>query len=309
METLRPIGKLIGSSWGVYKKDFKKLTRILAWYLVFSAASVILSVIEVRFGTIEIAEILISLALVISTILCIPALLEYIASGQKISISEAFKKSRPRIWPFVWTGIMSGLIVFGGLSLLLIPGIYLMVCFSLSQYVVISEKKGGVQALWESARLVRGQWLAVFSRLIVYSLAVIALVAVTSWLDSAANAHGYITNIATLAISFLGPLFMLYFYQIYKDLRSINQAKDAKVPTKTRVLYSVLAVVGIIVPAALIVTVTILIANYTNSNPAGLSGLTGSNEADSKEAASLYEQYLQSAVSQQSPSTASTSTN
>lgn len=49
MQTLKPVGELISSSWSAYKKDFKNLIRILSWYLVFTAGSVILSVIGLSF--------------------------------------------------------------------------------------------------------------------------------------------------------------------------------------------------------------------------------------------------------------------
>ncbi len=289
MQTLKPVGELISSSWSAYKKDFKNLIRILSWYLVFTAGSVILSIIGLSFEVAPAAEILLSLALVISTIICIPALLEYVASEQKISVSQAFKQSRPRIWPFIWTGFLSGLVVLGGCSLLLIPGIYLAICFCFSQYLVISEKKSGAQALWESAKLVKGQWFAVFLRVAIYSLAIWALVFVASWLDGAINAQGYLTNTMTLVISFFGPLFMLYFYKIYKNLRSINKADDTKIPTKTRALYTVLSVIGVVVPTALVIAGGILIADTIGGNSTWSGG----------EIQNQYEQYLNSAIAEQ----------
>lgn len=257
MQTLKPVGELIGSSWSTYKKFFKQYVKILAWYLVFSAASVILSIVEIKIGAVLAAEILIGLALIISTLICIPALLTFIASEHKMSISDAFKQSRPRILAIIWIGILSGLVVFGGFSLLVIPGIYLMVCFSFAQYLVICEKKGGMQALWESKQLVKGHWFAVFLRILIYAISLTALMFAVTWIDDIANAQGYIKNIAALAISFLGPLFMLYFYQIYQDLRSINKSEITIISSKIKTLYSVLLVLGIVVPALMITIVTI----------------------------------------------------
>jgi hypothetical protein len=178
----------------------------------------------------------------------------------------------------------------------MVPGIYLTICFSFAQYLVICEKKGGMQALWESAKLVRGQWWAVFIRIFVYSLALVALMFVATWIDNATNAQGYATNIITLAISLLGPLFMLYFYQIYNDLKSINKVDATVIPSKTKALYSVLFVVGIIVPASLVIFGGIMASKYATSAYDNLINSDGTyNEENIDE---LYEQYLQSATAQ-----------
>lgn len=87
MHTLKPVGELIVSNWKTYKKDFKKLTRILAWYLIFTAGFIILSIIKLKFRVSSVAEILLSLAFVTSNFICIPALLEYINSESQFSYS------------------------------------------------------------------------------------------------------------------------------------------------------------------------------------------------------------------------------
>ncbi len=305
MQTLKPIGELIGSSWSTYTKYFSQYAKILMWYLVFSAASVVLSIIEINIGAVLAAEIIISIALIISTLICIPALLVYIASEQKMSISDAFKQSRPRIWAFVWIGILSALVMLGGFSLLMIPGIYLMVCFSFAQYLVICEKKGGMQALWESTKLVQGQWLAVFLRILVYAVTLIALMLAVTWIDDIANAQGYIINIVTLAISFLGPLFMVYFYQIFKDLKSISKTETASIPSRTKIIYSVLFAIGIVIPATMITIGAIAATFYGNG--AGSGDLTNIEGMYGEKTESLYGQYLQSAIAEQSSQSVSPS--
>lgn len=289
MQTLKPVSELVSSSWNIYKNDFKKLTRILAWYLIFTAGFIILSIVKLKFKVSSVTEILLSLALIVSNFICIPALLEYISSGQKISVSQTFKQSKPKIWPFVWTGFLSGLIALGGFSLLIIPGIYLSVCFSFSQYLVISEKKSGVQALWESTKLIKNQWFAVFLRIAIYTLGIWALVSIVGWLDKATNTQGYLANIMTFVISFFSPLFMLYFYQIYKNLRSINKSENIKVPAKIKVWYTSLAIIGTVAIVVLVVVSKILTSN-TIVNKNTLSGDEIQNQ---------YKQYLNSVIAEQ----------
>jgi hypothetical protein len=87
----------------------------------------------------------------------------------------------------VW--LVTGFAVLGGVLLLLIPGIYLTVMWSVCVPVIVIERAGPLAALGRSRQLIRGHGWGVFGRLVALSLmesvASAVLRAVLSWLPPA----------------------------------------------------------------------------------------------------------------------------
>jgi hypothetical protein len=82
---------------------------------------------------------------------------------KSVTTAEAMKHAFVRLVPLVWTNILTMLAVFGGILLLIIPGIYFAIWFGLSQQVVVLEDLRGPAALGRSKRLIhqeRGKFLA-----------------------------------------------------------------------------------------------------------------------------------------------------
>lgn len=75
--------------------------------------------------------------------------------GRKVTPGEALRRGLGKIGPLIWTGILMGAAIMGGLILLIIPGILCMLWFGLAQYVVILEDKSGGAALSRSKKLVQ----------------------------------------------------------------------------------------------------------------------------------------------------------
>jgi len=75
--------------------------------------------------------------------------------GKPISAIGAISQGMKRIIPLIGTSILMYLAVFGGLILLIIPGILFALWFGLSQHVVVIEEESGTKALGRSKKLVR----------------------------------------------------------------------------------------------------------------------------------------------------------
>ncbi len=68
--------------------------------------------------------------------------------------------------PLVGTSLLMGLIVLVGLCLLVVPGIYLMLCYALIAQVIVLERTYGMEALSRSKQLTEGyllRMLAIFA--------------------------------------------------------------------------------------------------------------------------------------------------
>lgn len=75
--------------------------------------------------------------------------------GKPVTALEAIKHGLKKIAPLIWTFIIMGLAIMGGLILLVVPGILFSLWFGLSQHVVVLEGLSGAKALGRSKQLVR----------------------------------------------------------------------------------------------------------------------------------------------------------
>jgi hypothetical protein len=75
--------------------------------------------------------------------------------GQPITAAQALRHGLARLGPLIGTSILMYLAIFGGLILLIIPGILFALWFGLSQHVVVIEGIAGSPALGRSKKLVR----------------------------------------------------------------------------------------------------------------------------------------------------------
>ncbi len=82
------------------------------------------------------------------------------------SLKTHLKKAAGLLIPAIVVTVLSMLAVFGGLLLLIIPGIIFFVWFTFAIYAVSIHDKKPIEALKYSHSLVRGRWFSVFWRLL-----------------------------------------------------------------------------------------------------------------------------------------------
>lgn len=144
---------------------------------------------------------------------------------EQIGFTESFKRSKKFIGPLFITGLLVGLAVFGGLILLIIPGILFMLWFSQSMYIVINEGISGTAALSKSKTYVTNRIGEIFSKYLYILLIMIAASIIVGILDSILFNNSVIdtkqsfglSNILSIA---LGPLGVVYYFLVYKHLTS-----------------------------------------------------------------------------------------
>jgi hypothetical protein len=74
--------------------------------------------------------------------------------GKSVSAIQSLKFGLSRILPLLWTAILMGLAIMGGLILFIVPGILCMIWFALAQQVTVLESINGGAALGRSRKLV-----------------------------------------------------------------------------------------------------------------------------------------------------------
>ena len=86
-------------------------------------------------------------------------------SEEKIGIRESYKRAWSQIFSYWWLTIITSFVILGGFMLLFFPGIIFSIWFSMAYFVLVVEKKGGIDALLKSREYVKGYWWGVFGRL------------------------------------------------------------------------------------------------------------------------------------------------
>ncbi len=76
--------------------------------------------------------------------------------GRETTVGDSLKLGLSLFLPLIGTSMLSGLIILVGLALLVVPGIYLMLCYMLITQVIVLERTYGMAALSRSKELVSG---------------------------------------------------------------------------------------------------------------------------------------------------------
>lgn len=245
---LTPFGQLFKASWELYKK---KIGTLAVLFTIPFIVSVLMAIVTNRqissstnasvysafnpFVTAATGGTVLAFALVILVIslwIQVASVNAIASSDQKPSISELLSKSWPMILPYLLAAILTGLAVFGGIILLIVPGIIFAVWFSFVTFTVVLDGKRGTEALKASKALVSGRFGAVFSRYILLGLSFIGIAIVASIVMALLpTALRQIVNSALSSFVF-SPLGLIFTYLLYGELKS-KGAAQANMATST----------------------------------------------------------------------------
>ncbi len=227
--------KIFSEAWEIYKSRFKTLIAIslipAAAWLVFAlvfvggavggmAAKVNMAALGVVGGIAIIAAVIFLIYLSVwSTVSTIYAIKD---QAEGIGWKEAFTRSKPKINPFFFTGLLTGLAVLGGIILLIIPGIIFGLWFSQSGYIVIEENLANTAAMKRSKYYVKGRLGQVFGKgfyiaIITLGIYILVGIVVAGLNYLAGNYFSWLNNVFSLIWT---PVATVYAYLVYKYLRA-----------------------------------------------------------------------------------------
>lgn len=164
------MGQLLKDGW-----EFTKLrTDLLKWYvLVLAVVGVLSSEYVLEMGGIISFSATIALFVTLVFLAMNTWAIIYVVSqpdDAQVSYKDAFAWSSGNFFPLLWTSILSGLAVLGGMLLLIIPGIALSIYLYFTTYAAAMGSGFGVPALKQSHRDVKGRWWPVTIKLFTLSL-------------------------------------------------------------------------------------------------------------------------------------------
>jgi hypothetical protein len=133
------------------------------------------------------------------------------------SFSELLNSSYSKIGGLLWTDFLTGLVVFVGFLLLIVPGIYLMIATIFSSYIFLDQGIKGWPAIKKSREYVKGHWGSIAARLV--ALIVPCIIASIILSIPAAGTPVLMSIFDGILNLFVMPFAVIYFTLIYEQIR------------------------------------------------------------------------------------------
>ncbi len=142
-------------------------------------------------------------------------------------ILTIFKETKNVVLPYLALAVLTTIFIFLWTLLLIIPGIIFSIFYSLAIYVFFFEGKKGMAAIKRSTELVKNYWWAVAGRYLLFGLIMWVVMMIFSaplMMVPEKSLPWQILNAIYQIINMLiGPIALLFSYQIYQDLVKIKK--------------------------------------------------------------------------------------
>jgi hypothetical protein len=140
-----------------------------------------------------------------------------IDNDKKPLIGDLIRKSKPLILPYFITTLLMGVILLGGWTLLIIPGIVFSVLFSFVSYVVVLEKVKGQEALRRSYALVKSNFWQIVLRVFIIQICIFMGTFILDNLSEQSDIFALVSFLFSLAAGWFAQV---YIYLVYKQIKS-----------------------------------------------------------------------------------------
>lgn len=244
-EKLTPIYDLLESSIKIWWKNLLKFSKVYLWGLLYTliplalagllfvlsiiidsstSANISIKFFSLIIDTITIICFLVAIYFIIRSYIGIFLLVKNNYEGDELQI---FKESKKYFWSYVWLSILTGVLILLWTLCLIIPGIIFSIFYSFAIYAFFFEDLKGMKAVKRSVNLVKNYWWSITGRFVVMGIVLyifMLIISIPVYLVADKSFFFYFWSSIVQIISFLiGPISLLYFYQIYQDLVKIKK--------------------------------------------------------------------------------------
>jgi hypothetical protein len=249
---LRPlgVGEILDAALAVYRSHAFALWRVVAVVVALPAALNGALAVAARqvgdtrtnSGSLLLLELLVIAVSLVATSLATAAAYRLVADaylGRPVDADASLRFGLRRVASVIWVSILFGLGLFAGLLLLVVPGIFVTVAWSIATPVLLAENLRGTKAIRRSRALVRGRWwpcagvvyLMYLLELIVYFgiLFVIARIVDSSGNDTVLFVEEGVTSL--IASTLVLPFHVAVTTVLYIDLRVRKEGFDVQLLT------------------------------------------------------------------------------
>jgi hypothetical protein len=235
----RDYGGLLDATFDLYRQNFLLVVGISAVvYVPFALVQILLFASP---GTSGVAMALAGLAGLISVFLMIfmtGAMTKAVSDvylGHEATVSGSYGYVLKRWAAYLWTNLLCGLLVLGGVVLCVVPGIILGFWIAFATQVFVLEGRAGLRAIQRSRELIgEGRWVRVLVLWFLLTLMISFIAAIpqmflqflihdVALMKSLSAAWGALTN------TFLAPISAIALILLYYDIRIRKEAFDLQV--------------------------------------------------------------------------------
>jgi hypothetical protein len=228
--SVQPISPMsvVSRIWDLYKDQFAVL---IATAICLYALQFVIDLIVPGGAGISLAIIFWALSILYQGM--VVKLVQDVQDGRRDnSIGDLVRSVEPVFWPLVAVSILFGLGVGIGFVLLIIPGLFLLVIWSVVAPVTVIERPGVFHAFGRSREMVRGNGWNVFGVIVLVFLAVVVVsVAAGIAADSLGSVGRSLVQWAVNAA--LAPVTALSASVLYFALRPPRSASVGSPPAST----------------------------------------------------------------------------
>lgn len=272
-------GDWISQSWEVYKKLWKRLLLlVLLNYLamiplgIIAVIFVILGVLNAKglFSPTMIVSIVIAVIIafvyvsITSSLISIMMILTIKKRDEAVGIKALLQEAWSKLWAYWYVSFLVGFLIMGGLFLFIIPWIIFAVWFSFATFVFLFEGKKGMDALIVSREYVRGRWLGIFGRGILIGLLMLLVTYVPTIVFMLLKLKTFGSVIQSIISVVVSPFPTIAAVLLYESARKGREVSTVAAK-KEKVIYSAVAVLGLIVFFALFVLIAVTASNFLNN--------------------------------------------
>ncbi len=218
-------------SWPIYKGNFQKfIVLVLLQGLLIFVLGAIIALFFVLFfrhnpAFYVMAAMIFIFAFIIivylSFILQAAQLIIIKNSQEDLKIKEALLRAKNIAGKYIILNLLIGVMVFLWTLLLIVPGVYMSIAYSMAIWIFIYEGIGGMAALNKSRELVKGYWLPVCGRYIVIYLAIYLVIFLFGLLFAPLGKIGQ-SAVTQIISSIAMPFFLICTCFMYWDLKKIK---------------------------------------------------------------------------------------
>lgn len=250
---LDPIGKLFKDAWRLFEGRFGEVAGIFAIPAVLIAISDVMLLGQGTFmaGLGEVVSLVGAVVSLMAGIALIAAI------GRRANFRDAYRTGFRLFWPLVWVSILVFFTIAGGFVFLIVPGIFLIIALSLTNYIFVLEHKHGLSALLASREYAKGYWWSLFGRAVI--LFILFMVAV-ALIDAPFAALGFKAAgaiVYALILAIFVPFSVCYTFMIYENLRRLKpDALEASSKT-TGTFFKICIAAGLVFAAIFIIAAAI----------------------------------------------------
>lgn len=170
--------------------------------------------------------------------------------NQRVHLWRIAKSQIKNILPFIGISVLSGLIIFSGIMMFIIPSIVFSLWFTFATYVLIFENKKGIYALIKSRDLVRGKFFNILFYFFVFNIIYFVAQFSISYLLVKIKI-GFLSPVVNFIMI---PLSTIFVYVLYKFINS-NQDQEHEITTRRLLKYRLL----VILPILLVIILLLLV--------------------------------------------------